>query len=56
MTVVAKMQRQVLLGGVEDTEKRRLTLVEETNSKMERFGDAGIQGMCFRRERYISVS
>ena len=42
MTVVATTQRQVLLGDVEDSEERRLTLVEETNKKMERFGDAGI--------------
>ena len=31
----------MLLGDVEDSEERRLTLVEETNKKMERFGDAG---------------
>ena len=42
VTVVATTQRQVLLGDVEDSEERRLTLVEETNKKMERFGDAGI--------------
>ena len=42
VTVVATTQRQVLLGDVEDSEERCLTLVEETNKKMERFGDAGI--------------
>ena len=42
VTVVATTQRQVLLGDVEDSEERRLTLVEENNEKMERFGDAGI--------------
>ena len=42
VTVVATTQRQVLLGDVEDSEERRLTLVEETNKKMQRFGDAGI--------------
>ena len=42
VTVVATTQQQVLLGDVEDSEERRLTLVEETNKKMERFGDAGI--------------
>ena len=42
VTVVATTQRQVLLGDVEDSEERHLTLVEETNKKMERFGDAGI--------------
>ena len=42
VTVVATTQRQVLLGDVEDSEERRLTLVEENNKKMERFGDAGI--------------
>ena len=42
VTIVATTQRQALLGDVEDSEERRLTLVEETNQKMERFGDAGI--------------
>ena len=40
--VVATTQRQVLLGDVEDSEERRLTLVEETNKKMERLATQGI--------------